>query len=85
MQKEPDKSSCRAGERLEGDVIINTKGGPMQHGGIRVSVTGSVQMRLSEKAVGVFEALFINVKPVPLLSELAEARININVRKHVEI
>ena len=60
------------GERLEGEVVIVSKGGPLQHGGMRLTVTGSVQMRLSEKAVGVFESLFINVKPITLLNESVE-------------
>lgn len=60
------------GEKLEGEVVICSKGESLQHSGIRLAATGSVQLKLSEKAVGVFEALFLNVRPVPLLSEILE-------------
>lgn len=60
------------GEKLEGEVIICSKGETLQHSGIRLAATGSVQLRLSDKAVGVFESLFLNVRPVPLLSEMME-------------
>ena len=60
------------GENLEGEVIIVSRGTALQHGGIRLAASGAVQMRLSDKAVGVFEALFINVKPLSLLSEVFE-------------
>lgn len=62
------------GEKLQGEIVISSKGESLQHSGIRLAATGSVQLRLSEKAVGVFEALFLNVRPVPLLSEMLEVR-----------
>ena len=62
------------GEELTGEVLIFSRGSPLQHGGIRLAASGSVQMRLSEKSVGVFESLFLSVRPIPLLSEVIEAR-----------
>jgi Vacuolar protein sorting-associated protein 26 len=62
------------GEALQGEVVVTASGGAVHHSGLRVSATGSVQMRVSEKAVGVFEAFFLNVRPVQLLNEVVEAR-----------
>ena len=63
-----------AGDQLLGEVVVSCLNGPLQHGGISVAASGSVQMRVSERAVGVFEAFFLNVRPVSLLSEVVEAR-----------
>jgi hypothetical protein len=60
-----------AGDKLLGEVIIT---GPVDHSGIRVTASGSVHMRVSERAVGVFEAFFLNVRPLSLLNEVVEAR-----------
>ncbi len=60
-----------AGDNLVGEVVVV---GPVTHDGIRVSASGSVQMRVSERAVGVFESFFLAVRPVPLLSEVVEVR-----------
>ena len=61
-----------AGEALVGEVVLTSNAGPVHHNGLRVTASGSVQMRVSERAVGVFEAFFLNVRPVPLLSETLE-------------
>lgn len=63
-----------AGEALLGEVVVTVTGAAVQHNGLRVVASGSLQMRVSEKAVGVFEAFFLNVRPIPLLSEALEAR-----------
>ena len=63
-----------AGDDLLGEVVVTCGPGGMQHSGIRVCGTGSVSMRVSERAVGVFEAFFLNVRPVALLNETVEAR-----------
>ena len=55
-------------------MVVTASGGVVHHSGLRVTATGSVQMRVSEKAVGVFEAFFLNVRPVQLLNEVVEAR-----------
>ncbi len=64
-----------AGDKLLGEVVITSTNGPVLHGGVRVAASGSVQMRVSERAVGVFEAFFLNVRPVQLLSETLEVRL----------
>jgi len=63
-----------AGDTLQGEVVVTVAGGVAHHSGLRVTATGSVQMRVSEKVVGVFEAFFLNVQPIPLLNESIEAR-----------
>ena len=62
-----------AGERLNGEVVV-TSGGAVQHNSVVVHATGAAQMRVSEQAVGVFEAFFLNIRPVALLSESVEVR-----------
>lgn len=63
-----------AGDDLLGEVVVTCGPGGVQHSGIRVCATGSVSMRVSERAVGVFEAFFLNVRPIALLNETVEAR-----------
>jgi len=63
-----------AGEDLLGEVVVSCGAGGVQHSGIRVCASGSVSMRVSERAVGVFEAFFLNVRPISLLNETVEAR-----------
>ena len=64
-----------AGEKLLGEVVVTcAPGEQVQHNGIRVAASGSVQLRVSERAVGVFEAFFLAVRPVSLLNEVVEAR-----------
>jgi len=60
-----------AGDELLGELLVDVArgSGPLHHSGLRVCATGSVQMRVSERSVGVFEAFFLNVRPVPLLNE----------------
>ena len=62
------------GEELKGEILIVSRGSPLQHGGITLATSGSVQLRLSEKSVGVFESLFLSVRPIPLLNEVIEVR-----------
>ena len=62
-----------AGERLHGEVVVASSGS-VQHNGVVVHATGAAQMRVSEQSVGVFEAFFLNIRPVALLSESVEVR-----------
>lgn len=61
-----------AGEPLQGEVVITSNSGPVHHNGVVVVATGAAQMRVSERAVGVFEAFFLNIRPVVLLNETVE-------------
>jgi hypothetical protein len=45
-----------------------------QHSGVRLHLVGSVQMRLSEKAVSLFEAMFSNIQPISLVNEFIDVR-----------
>ncbi|XP_027886753.1 vacuolar protein sorting-associated protein 26C isoform X2 [Xiphophorus couchianus] len=46
---------------------------PLQHNGIALSMDGIVNLQLSSKSVGVFEAFYNSVKPIPLISSSIEA------------
>lgn len=61
-----------AGEPLQGEVVVTSRSGPVHHNGVSVLATGAAQMRVSERAVGVFEAFFLNIRPVVLLNETVE-------------
>uniref|UniRef100_A0A673SM15 VPS26 endosomal protein sorting factor C n=1 Tax=Suricata suricatta TaxID=37032 RepID=A0A673SM15_SURSU len=51
-----------AGEVLSGVVVISGKDS-IQHQGVSLTVEGSVNLQLSAKSVGVFEAFYNSVKP----------------------
>ncbi|XP_054160872.1 vacuolar protein sorting-associated protein 26C-like [Oppia nitens] len=55
------------GDELSGVVVFECKS-ECRHEGIVLSVDGSVNMQLSSKNVGIFEAFYNSVKPVPLIS-----------------
>ncbi|XP_055063285.1 vacuolar protein sorting-associated protein 26C [Misgurnus anguillicaudatus] len=55
------------GEVLSGVVIISSKDA-LQHQGISLSMEGLVNLQLSSKSVGVFEAFYNSVKPIQLVS-----------------
>jgi len=56
----------RPGDKVEGFVVINTKG-KLSHNGIRLVLEGNVSLQLSAKSVGLFEAFYNSVKPIQLL------------------
>ena len=49
-------------------MVINSAS-DFTHAGISVTMEGSVSMQLSAKSVGLFEAFYSSVKPIPLMSE----------------
>jgi len=53
-------------EKLSGVVVVQSKS-DMSHGGITLTVEGMVNMQLSSKSVGVFEAFYNSIRPVQLL------------------
>lgn len=57
----------RPGERVSGAVVVNTPSS-MSHNGIRLSVEGSVQLQLSARSIGLFEAFYSSLKPVQLIT-----------------
>uniref|UniRef100_G1LS79 Vacuolar protein sorting-associated protein 26C n=1 Tax=Ailuropoda melanoleuca TaxID=9646 RepID=G1LS79_AILME len=60
-----------AGEVLSGVVVISGKDS-IQHQGVSLTVEGSVNLQLSAKSVGVFEAFYNSVKPIQIISSTIE-------------
>ncbi|KAM8821279.1 LOW QUALITY PROTEIN: vacuolar protein sorting-associated protein 26C [Eudromia elegans] len=61
----------RCGEILSGVVVITSKD-TVQHQGISLTMEGSVNLQLSAKSVGVFEAFYNSVKPIQIISSTIE-------------
>ncbi|KAL7847545.1 hypothetical protein AOLI_G00222630 [Acnodon oligacanthus] len=59
------------GEVLAGVVVITSKEA-VQHQGISLTMEGLVNLQLSSKSVGVFEAFYNSVKPIQLISSNIE-------------
>ncbi|XP_048873594.1 vacuolar protein sorting-associated protein 26C isoform X1 [Brienomyrus brachyistius] len=59
------------GEALAGVVVIVSKEA-VQHQGIALTMEGLVNLQLSSKSVGVFEAFYNSVKPIQLISSNIE-------------
>ncbi|XP_060689793.1 vacuolar protein sorting-associated protein 26C isoform X1 [Hemiscyllium ocellatum] len=59
------------GETLSGVVILSSKEA-IQHQGITLAMDGVVNLQLSAKSVGVFEAFYNSVKPIQLISNSIE-------------
>ncbi|XP_060054683.1 vacuolar protein sorting-associated protein 26C isoform X1 [Erinaceus europaeus] len=60
-----------AGEVLSGVVVVSAKDA-VQHQGLSLTVEGTVNLQLSAKSVGVFEAFYNSVKPIQTLSSTME-------------
>uniref|UniRef100_A0A8C4S4V6 Vacuolar protein sorting-associated protein 26C n=1 Tax=Erpetoichthys calabaricus TaxID=27687 RepID=A0A8C4S4V6_ERPCA len=56
---------------LSGVVVVNTKE-TVQHQGISLTMEGTVNLQLSSKSVGVFEAFYNSVKPIQLINSNIE-------------
>ncbi|XP_056140809.1 vacuolar protein sorting-associated protein 26C [Lampris incognitus] len=61
----------REGEALAGIVVVVSKEA-VQHQGISLTMEGLVNLQLSSKSVGVFEAFYNSVKPIQLISSNIE-------------
>ncbi|XP_075449877.1 vacuolar protein sorting-associated protein 26C isoform X2 [Ascaphus truei] len=61
----------REGEILSGVVVIMSKD-TVQHQGIILTMEGSVNLQLSAKSVGVFEAFYNSVKPIQVINNTVE-------------
>ncbi|XP_072022181.1 vacuolar protein sorting-associated protein 26C-like [Amphiura filiformis] len=55
------------GDTLAGVVVVASKS-DVQHQGITLTVDGSVNLQLSSKSVGLFEAFYNSLKPIQLLN-----------------
>uniref|UniRef100_A0A7S0SS58 Uncharacterized protein n=1 Tax=Mantoniella antarctica TaxID=81844 RepID=A0A7S0SS58_9CHLO len=62
-------STYRTGAAVRGHVVVtvNPYDAPFAHNGITLQAVGSVQLALGDSSVGILEALFSSIKPVPLL------------------
>ncbi|ELK08511.1 Down syndrome critical region protein 3 [Pteropus alecto] len=58
-------------EMLSGVVVIFGKD-PIQHQGVSLTAEGTVNLQLSAKSVGVFEAFYNSVKPIQIISSTME-------------
>ncbi|PKK32659.1 Down syndrome critical region 3 [Columba livia] len=58
-------------EVLSGVVVITSKD-TVQHQGISLTMEGSVNLQLSSKSVGVFEAFYNSVKPIQIINSTIE-------------
>lgn len=66
--KRPSKEYTE-GDVVAGEVVITGTGnGPVQHNGIYLTLDGMVNINLSTKNVGVFEAFYNSAKPVQLIN-----------------
>jgi len=59
------------GEMVSGFVVITSKGG-FSHNGITLLVDGMVQLQMSTKNTGAFEAFYNSVKPITMMNLLIE-------------
>jgi len=55
------------GEIVSGYIVVSSKGS-LSHQGITLAMEGNVQLQLSAKSVGLFEAFYNSIKPVQLFS-----------------
>ena len=64
--KRPSKI-YREGDTVKGSVVVNTKD-PLSHNGATLTMEGIVNLQLSAKSVGMFEAFYNSLKPIQLVS-----------------
>lgn len=57
----------KPGDVVSGVIAVTSKG-PLSHAGITLLMEGSVQLQLSAKSVGLFEAFYNSIKPIQLLN-----------------
>lgn len=58
-------------EKISGTIVVDGRG-EVVHNGITLIIEGTVNMQLSAKSVGLFEAFYNSVKPITLLSSSLE-------------
>lgn len=64
IQLEAADSTYKTGDTVKGHVVvtISPSNAPFTHNGITLEAVGSVQLRLGDNSVGIFEALFSSIK-----------------------
>ena len=68
--KKVNKIYCE-GEKIVGTVVVDGRG-EVVHNGISLFIDGTVNMQLSAKSVGLFEAFYNSVKPISLIGATVE-------------
>lgn len=61
----------REGDLIRGVVVITSKG-DISHNGLSLTLEGSVNLQLSAKSIGVFEAFYNSLKPIQLVNYTLE-------------
>ena len=61
----------REGDLIRGVVVIISKG-DISHNGLSLTLEGSVNLQLSAKSIGVFEAFYNSLKPIQLVNYTLE-------------
>ncbi|OXB68616.1 hypothetical protein ASZ78_014263 [Callipepla squamata] len=62
----------RANKEILSGVVVITSKDTVQHQGISLTMEGSVNLQLSAKSVGVFEAFYNSVKPIQIINSTIE-------------
>lgn len=58
-------------EKVQGVIIVQSKT-DLAHNGISLAMDGTVNLQLSAKSVGVFEAFYNSIKPITLVNQTVE-------------
>jgi hypothetical protein len=58
-------------EKIQGTIVVSSKS-DISHNGIALVMEGSVNLQLSAKSVGLFEAFYNSLKPVQLINTTLE-------------
>jgi len=56
----------RPGDKVSGTLVVTSQGG-FAHSGITISMIGTVNLHLSAKSVGLFEAFYNSLKPITMI------------------
>lgn len=63
-------------EFVQGSVVISSPA-PFKHNGISITVEGSVQLHLSGKSIGVFEAFYNSTKVTSILLPIESGKFSL--------
>eukprot|EP01129_Flabellula_baltica_P009817 TRINITY_DN4081_c0_g1_i1.p1 TRINITY_DN4081_c0_g1~~TRINITY_DN4081_c0_g1_i1.p1 ORF type:complete len:293 (-),score=60.18 TRINITY_DN4081_c0_g1_i1:19-897(-) len=56
----------RPGDVVQGVIVVTSRSG-LSHNGITITLTGAVELTVSARSVGLFDAFYNSLKPVPLV------------------
>merc|ERR1711990_1226401 len=58
----------RPGDTVSGHVVLSSPT-PFSHNGVTLDMEGTIGLQLSAKSVGLFEAFYSSMKPVPIITK----------------